>query len=509
MLEKKRVVLIGIDAATFDVMNPLLRKNSLPALRTLMDHGVHGVLRSTIPPITPPAWTSIFTGRNPGKHGIFDFVTRKTGTYEEKLLSSSDRKCEATWNTLSRHGRRVIIVNVPMTYPPEKVLGCMISGIGSPGVSSKIVYPNQLLDEIQRSCGPYRVMYDYEPTDSNCAQFLSDLKDLIQLRGKVVRYLMERFDWDFLAVVFQSTDWIQHFFWRYMDESHPSFVTTASDCQRFGIAEVYEAIDKEIGQIVAKTRARDYLFVVSDHGMGPLYKNIYFNNWLEREGYLKYKRNMRYLAHKAGITSENAYKLATRLAGGKAVARLRSRKETLSRFFLSTKDIDWSRTRAYSIGLDGSIRLNLQGREPTGIVTPGIECSRLISELRSKLRSLSDPETGEKVADYVFSRDEVFEGPWLHEAPDLVLVLTRYHQDYKFGSNAILRSAPDKISGNHRIEGILIASGPDIKKGAEVPPQSVLDITPTVLQILDVPLPDGLDGKPMGSILTSSYAVAE
>lgn len=504
MPSKTRVILIGLDAATFHVMKPLLGENKLPALRRLIDQGVHGVLNSTTPPITAPAWTSLTTGRNPGKHGIFDFVTRRPGTYEETLTTSRARKCEAIWNTLSKHGRCVIIANVPLTYPPEEVSGCMISGIGSPDNSPKIAFPSTLLKEMQLACGPYRVMYNLEPTDSNCRMFLADIKELARVRGTAVRYLMDRFDWDFLMVVFQSTDWVQHFLWKFMDESHPLFDHNASVCQRAAIGETYEAIDQEIGRILDKTGNRDYVFLVSDHGMGPLYKNVYFNNWLVKEGYLRYKRNLRYLAHRAGITSATAYKLLVKLRGASIIPHLRSRKEKLARFFLSMRDVDWSTTKAYSIGLDGCIRLNLKGREPRGIVMPGNEYSKLVAELKSKLQLFSDPETGERVADNVFSRDEVFAGPHTDEAPDIVLVLTRYHQDYKYGSNDIFGPPPDKISGNHRTEGVLIASGPSIKKGVKLGPHNLVDVAPTILQILGVPLPEDLDGKSMAEIFSRS-----
>lgn len=504
MSSKTRVAVIGADAATFDVIQPLFARNKLPVLHRLVNQGVHGELMSTVPPITACAWPSIVTGKNPGKHGLYDFVTRKRGTYEETLATSKNRRCEALWNILSRHGRHVIVVNVPLTYPPEEVLGCMISGIGSPNNSPSIAFPKEIYEEVRRSCGGYRVMYDVEPTDRNCEAFLADVKNLIQTRGEAVRYLMDRIDWDFLMVVFQSTDWVQHFLWRFMDESHPAFKSDASESLRNGISVVYEALDLEIGKILRKTSNGDYVFVVSDHGMGPLFKSVYMNNWLVNQGYLKYKRNIRYLAHRMGMTSENLYKLVVRLHATGVIPRLRGRKETLIHLFLSMKDVDWSKTKAYSIGLDGNIRLNVVGREPSGVVSTGNEYLRVITELRSKLELFSDPETGERIADNVFSRDQIFSGPYLDEAPDLVLVLTRYHQDYRYGSNSIVGPPPDRNSGNHRSAGILIASGPGIKKGQRIARHSVVDVAPTVLEILGVPLPEDLDGQAMGEIFTKT-----
>jgi predicted AlkP superfamily phosphohydrolase/phosphomutase len=497
MSSKTRVLLMGIDAGTFTVIEPLFRMNMLPALRDLLDLGVHGELISTIPPITAPAWTSLATGKNPGKHGIFDFVTRKPGSYEEKLTSSVDRKCEAIWNILTRYGRQVIVVNVPLTYPPDKVSGCMISGIGSPDKSERIAFPRSILEEVERSCGSYRVMYRNEPTDNNCEAFIADLKSLIRTRGVTVRFLMDRIDWDLLFIVFQSTDWVQHFYWRFMDETDPLFIPNATECQRNAIAEVYKAIDHEIGEIVQLTRESDYVFVVSDHGMGPLHKNVYFNNWLSMEGYIRYKRNLRYLAHRAGLSSENVYKLVMRVNASGIIPRFRSHKEGMIRLFLSMRDVDWERSKAYSIGLDGNIRINLKGREPQGIISSGEEYTRVISELKSKVESLSDPSTGKRVVDGVFSSSEIYSGPYTSDAPDLVLLLTRYHQDYTLVSNSIFGLPPNKYSGNHRISGVLFASGPGIKKGVKVGPHSLLDITPTILQVLDVPSPSDLDGSPM------------
>jgi predicted AlkP superfamily phosphohydrolase/phosphomutase len=381
----------------------------------------------------------------------------------------------------------------------------MISGIGAPPYSEDIAWPKAILNEIEVTCGKYRVMYDKAPSDS-CDEFMADLTKLIRLRGAAVRYLMGKVDWDFLMVVFQSTDWVQHFFWRFFDKTHPLFVPDSSPCERNAIADTYQAIDDEVRKILDELRKDDYMFVVSDHGMGPLYKNIYLNNWLAKNGFLHYKWTPRYITHRMGITSGRLNKLLIKFR----IASLRKpkflgKREAFSYLTLSLSDIDWSRTRAYSIGLDGNVRLNVDGREPNGIVSFGNEYSRLIADLKTRIQNIRDPTTEERIADDVFSRDEIFVGPYLDQGPDLVPVLTRYHQDLNWGSNAIIGPSQADISGNHRPAGIMIVSGPSICKGRSLGPRSLINIAPTVLHLLGIHALEKLDGEMMTDIFDDSH----
>jgi len=186
-------------------------------------------------------------------------------------------------------------------------------------------------------------------------------------------------------------------------------------------------------------------------------------------------------------------KVKTRLAN--LIPKLRERKSFVLQRFLSTNDVDWSQTKAYSIGLDGNIFINLKGRESQGIVEMGREYEEVRKYVIKNLQKLRDPETGELVFDDVFLREEIYNGPNLHAAPDILLLLTRYHQDVKFVSRSLMGPPPDKISANHRMNGIIIIKGPNVRNGSQLNGANILDVAPTILDIMGLPTSGDMDGR--------------
>lgn len=492
---QNKVLVVGIDAATFDLIRPLTQQGKLQTLKKIMDEGVSGELRSTIPPLTAPAWTSMVTGKNPGKHGIFDFTKRKKGSYEEAVQSSLNRDAETIWNIVGRKNKKVVVINVPLTYPPEKVNGALISGIPAPESGNDFVFPKQLLDEIEREVGEYRIWYKVEPGEKSAISFTRDIEQLIELRGQVARYLMKNKEWDFFMVNFQSLDWVQHFYWKYMNkDGFENGLGSKSKCSHV-IENTYTRIDEQLSKILEIIEEDTYLFIVSDHGAGPLKKNVYLNNWFAATDLLVYKKSTKYLLHKIGFTSENIYKLIAKSRLANLVPKLREKKNFILHRFLTTNDVDWSKTQAYSIGLDGNIFINLKGREPQGVIEPGKEYEEVRRYLIQNLQKLKDPETDELIFDEVYLREEIFDGPHLSEAPDILLLLTRYHQDVKFVSKKLIGPPPDNISANHRMNGIMIIKGPNIKHGSLLKGANILDVAPTILHTMGFPIPNDMDGK--------------
>jgi len=329
------------------------------------------------------------------------------------------------------------------------------------------------------------------------------------LQAQTALQLMKSEPWDFFMFVFRDTDEIAHFFWRFMDESHPAYDPALAQRWKDAVLGYYRVVDDWVGQMVKQAGPGTTVFLISDHGSGPLYKDVFLNTWLETIGFLArrvpsapYRWMQRW-----GITRKQISGLLRRWNLTSWEVKI---KDLLGEKIAWFPDhtgadlqsaVDWSRTRAYSFGYHGQIYLNVRGREPEGIIQPGREYEQIRDELIEALRAWADPEDHQPVVSHVFKREDIFYGPCFEEAPDLILVMRDFayitRQGYEFGRNSQEIFAPPATfeSGSHRLEGIVIAWGAGIKRLGEVPPISIMDIAPTVLYLLDVAIPSWMDGR--------------
>jgi predicted AlkP superfamily phosphohydrolase/phosphomutase len=277
----RRVFLYGIDAATFTVLRPWAEEGVLPNFARLMREGTAGTLLSTMPASTPLAWSSMVTGVWPGKHGIYGFTKMKAGTYELDVPTSRDRRRPAIWTMLSDAGMPSIVVDVPFTYPPEPINGVMVSGMGTPDITRQFVHPASLRDVILRECGPYPLDVVYR---GDVAGFLTDLRAMIDHRLRLMRFLHREFPWRFFMLVLTVADRLQHVLWKHLDPHHPDH--DAAEAQRWlpGIRDVYRRLDDGLAEVQSLLDDRAVLVVASDHGFGPLERNVSLLRWLKREG---------------------------------------------------------------------------------------------------------------------------------------------------------------------------------------------------------------------------------
>jgi predicted AlkP superfamily phosphohydrolase/phosphomutase len=501
--KRPRVIVVGLDGATFDVIRPLIEAGQLPTLARLMREGAHGNLRTTIPPVTASAWTSFMTGKNPGKHGLFDFMRRKAASYDLTPITARDRVGRTIWDLAGEAGKHSVVIGVPVTYPPSPLRGEMVADMLTPPGQRGYTYPPELVDEIEREVGEYiiypREVYAKGREDT----FLAHLHYCIAQRLKAVLHLMRTRDWDLFIVVFPETDTVQHGFTVATDPHHPSY--DANQAARYGDAvnQIYQAVDVALGEIVAGLGEDDTLIVMSDHGFGPLYRFMYVNNFLAQIGMLRFKRNpvslVKRLLFQAGLTVRAAYGIALALGLGKLRRSLDKRRtgyRLLRRFFLSFDDVDWVRTRAYAIGYIGQIFINVRGREPLGPVERGDDYERTRAEIIEALHALRDPDDSPLI-EQVFLREELYSGPYLDDAPDILFfprnLETIAFGDFEFPSNKVIEPSY-AISGHHRMDGILFVHGPGVRRGVELDGARILDIAPTVLYSLGLPVPDDMDG---------------
>jgi predicted AlkP superfamily phosphohydrolase/phosphomutase len=507
IIQPDKVLVIGLDGATFDLIKPWAAEGALPTLQRLMREGAHGALRSTIPPMTGPAWTTFATGVNPGKHRLYDWIARKPQSYEFLPVTALDCKAPTIYSLLSQTNRRVCALNIPMTYPPLPVNGVVVSGLPAPSTRNTITYPAELYQEIVNAVGDYILYPDpgQAYSDSGVDAFLARLYKTTELRIRTLDYLRSREAWDFAMVVFNGTDTISHALWKYMDKTHPLHNPRQAEKYGTAIHDYYQHLDGQLARIVDTLPDDTTLLVMSDHGFGPFHKFIHVNNWLMREGFMKLKpgalARIKYGLFRLGFSPMNVYDTLMRLGFG-ALKREVVRGQgqgLLKTLFLSFEDVDWSRTRAYSLGNVGQIRINLVGREPFGCVQPGIEYEQVRKEIIEHLATLRDPQTGEQVVETIYRREEIYSGDYFEEAPDIVFLPRRLEYfgfgEYEFGSHKIIEAMKRGISGTHRMNGIFLAYGAAVRAGVEIQNAGLVDLAPTILHLMGEEVPAYMDGR--------------
>lgn len=533
MKKTPKVIVIGLDAATWTVIRPWMAEGSMPNLAKLMKGGVAGSLQSVLPPITPPAWTSFMTGKQPGKHGIFNFVESEPNGYAMNYANATSRRSPTVWKLLNDAGYTVGTMNIPFTYPPEKLNGFQISGMDTPSESSPFFHPPELREELVRHLGR-ELQLDLRflgsmTTDERRRQVLDEMNEMDEQWSKASLYLLENHPQDVMMFVFMSIDTVQHYFWQYLDKEH--FLYDPTLTAKFGdaIRKVYERLDAAAGKIIDLLPAETAIFVVSDHGGGPVVdRTIYLNRYLAQLGLLHYRASatsgLRALGQKvmragfSAIRSTLSSRQKVKLA---ALFPEMRRKSELA--YSSFTAIDWSRTKAYCsevLAAPPSIYINRKGVKPEGIVEQK-DYEPLVSEIIERIGELKDPRDGKPVIKKVWRREEIFHGPFADETADLILdwwsedslfsTAPSFPEDSDQPALVIRRHEPSETSewgGTHRLHGIVVARAPALRVGAEVSQPRLIDIAPTILHLLGVPVPEDMDGQVLEGLFKPEFLQA-
>ncbi len=529
-----RVVVVGLDGATFDLIRPWADQGHLPTLARLLRNGASAPLVSVLHPFTAQAWTSMVTGANQGKHRIFDFWERDFDAYGFRLTNASFRALPALWTLLSQAGRRVIVLNVPMTYPPEQVNGVLVSGWDTPGMGAAFTYPLALKAELPTLAGgqPYVIVPDdwKYSTAQRGDLVLAELLREIDVRFTVATNLMAREPWDLTFFVVSAPDGAAHFLWKYHDPQHPLYdaEVNARLFDSDPLLQVYQRADQRLGEFLATLPPDVHVLVVSDHGEGPLEDTeVHLNLWLAAQGLLTLRppgsrrsagKAFKWLA--ARLVDRGKRALYGRISFG-ALSRLRHLWPDWLRVRLGEESffpgIDWAHTQAFSEEVRGNIWINLKGRDPQGIVSPGAEYEALRQRISAGLHELTDPHSGRRLVRRVWRREELFSGPFSERLPDL-LVEADYPDLFRprgayTGRQPVRRLTLEemrrrRITGCHRATGIFMAHGPGVQAGLTLPPASILDVAPTALHLLGEPVPAWMDGRILTELLTPEAQAA-
>jgi predicted AlkP superfamily phosphohydrolase/phosphomutase len=495
---KQRTIVIGLDGGTFKVIDRLVAEGRMPSLARLAGEGVRGQLESTVITNSFPAWTTCTTGVNPGKHGIFYALLRDRTRYGMKLMNSSDVKARRVWNLLNEAGLTTGVVNVPGTYPPQPLDGFLITDMLTPSLESRLTEPESLKAEMLATLGDYVIDV---PIGLGGKDYVRDrLHRSIDLREELSLWLLDRFDPDFFMCIFTELDRCQHRFWNDSDPEHPLF--EEGNPWRGVVDEIYERCDRALGRILDHVGPDARIFVVSDHGFAGYRKNVLINHWLIEQGLLTLRPD----APGPTLVSRAVGRVRRALGRGEPPKDGASYVSKWTNVTNSENDyldrVDWSRTKVY-FAQHGGLRVNLAGREPHGIVTDE-GYGEVVDHIRREIVKLRFPDTGEQIFDTIITKEEAFSGPFLEDAPDVLVDgarRSRLRMSIMPGHGLFV----DAVHAGHDEQGIFYAAGPGIRRGAAVEGARLLDVTPTVLYQLGLPLTEDMDGRPLEEIFTDEF----
>ncbi|HTQ67175.1 MAG TPA: alkaline phosphatase family protein [Solirubrobacteraceae bacterium] len=474
-------VLIGLDGATFDVLDPYMEAGVMPHLAELSARGTRAVLRSIMPPLTPPAWTSMVTGKHPGQHGIFDFFQKEEpGSVYFSFATSQEVRSATIWTLASEQDRRIISLNFPLMFPPPAVEGAVVPGGMMPWRQLRLgCHPPGLFDRLKElpAFNP-REMLDMEleikaidgcPEDEH-AEFVELHIRREQRWAEVVRHLMGTEQADLVGVMFDGVDKLQHLCWRFIDPALRPSEPSAWEQNMIELCERYfHSLDGLIAGIVEQAGPEATIVLASDHGFGPTRDVFHVNTWLEQQGYLTW----------AGEDSPE------------------DRGDTEVGFAEMTRHVhalDWSRTVAYA-ATPSSQGINIVERLPGGDQPmPEDVRAKIAQEIAAALREVRRPHDGAALVEEVWTREQAFSGPFEQLGPDLSLVLADGGTMSILPSETVVARRPE-ARGHHRWEGIFLATGPGIREGASVEELSIVDVAPLLLHQLGLASPEDMAGS--------------
>ena len=495
----RRVLVVGFDGATFDILNPLLAEGRMPTLAQLMDQGTSGIMASVLPTNSVAAWVSFMTGANPGRHGIFTFADHLQETDgRQPPVSARSIRCPTLWDHLHRHGKRQIVLNVPVTYPPTPVDGIMVTGLLTPSLQDIAAHPQAFGAELHEQVPTFRTDLDWLNYRDRPDALMDDLETMTTARFETALLALEKVpDFDFFQVVFVGPDRLQHCMWRYLEPDVWGEPSEEAARLRERIYRHFAQLDTYLKGLIAAVGPDVSVLVLSDHGFAGTRKQFMVNRWLESQGWLRHQTSLKGAVLK-------------RLGGIKAVQQI-GRKYLRERAIAMHADvtagaIDWSNTQAYSSlqGENCAISINLQGREPNGIVSPA-SYNALRDRIRTALESARDPATGDPLISSIHFRDEIYSGPYVEQAPDLLFEPGPYISTSIHIKEEQLAST-EWMSGNHDIPGIAVMAGPGIRP-ASLDGAKIVDMAPTILHLMDLPVPQEMDGRVWTEGLTPELLV--
>jgi len=442
---RPRVFLLGLDGTPYSLMQDLFAKGVLKNLAEIAGKGTLCQMSTTIPDVSSVAWTTFMTGVNPGRHGVFGFVDLKPGTYTNYYPNATHIRSPCLWHLLGKEGKRSIIVNMPSTYPAQELNGTLISGFVAIDLE-RATYPKSLVPWLKKI--DYRLDVDASKARTEKDKFIEDLYTSLANREQAFRKLMLEEPWDLFAAVVTGTDRLHHFLWdAYEDPDSP---------YHGAFLDYYRNIDAMAGRLYETLEGETTFLALSDHGFGRLRRDVYINRWLEEQGYLSFASEKK----------------------------------------ASIEDIEPEKTRAFCMD-PGRIYLNVKKRFPAGSVLPGKSSESLRDELAERLGGLSfraDGGPAEPVLRRIFRKEELYRGPFLTSAPDLVLLANPGNNLRGATGRDSVFDAQGAFTGMHTQDDAFFLSD---RPSVEAHDLHILDVTKTAASLLSSNVAEAIEGRPL------------
>jgi predicted AlkP superfamily phosphohydrolase/phosphomutase len=458
--------------------------------------GAGGRLASTVPAVTPPAWTSLVTGVDPGRHGIYSFTVPGAQDYTERFVTSAERRVPSLWHYLTAAGRSVGVFNVSLSYPPEPVSGFLFAGFDCPVLGPHMAYPEQAFHVAMQGVSGYVHEGLHEVRGAPAAREIQ--RQLRQQRDMLCNLLRE-FPVEILAVNFNGPDHVHHHAWPLGQTTEQLAASTGSP-----VEDVYREVDGILGDLLERyTDENTHLVLVSDHGGGMMRGQVSLARALEAGGFLARRAGARPHRESLSWPRRWAHRLLPRRLRASIwrLGGMQFRQDMAQQLRAAeVAQIDWSRSAAFPWGSSGFVQVNVKGRQPEGCVDPG-DRDRILEEVEACLRELRDPLTGAAPLDHILRGEALYREPRAGYVPDLVVedteyaVLPHWKDELAVSNLSEMGESYRGITANHRPYGILATWGPAVRPGSSVPALGMADIAPAVLYLAGVPLPEGLEGR--------------
>ncbi len=499
-----------MDSVTFRALRPLVEAGDLPTFQSIFEGGAHGVLLSTIPSVTPPGWVTSYTGVDPGKHNVFDFKDHTTyleGDLKYELASATSVSVRAPpfWSILNQAGLTVGMVNIPMAYPVSEVDGYWIAGFPSPTEGDGLMYPEDLADQVRTAVPDYTFYGGAKDLEEGRPdRYLEITNKVSQDRAKAFLHLMDKHPTDVAMMVFTEVDRIQHYFWASWDPDHPLHTAERA---RFSHAfrDHYRVLDDCLKEMLERVGPDVPVVIYSDHGGQPSSRNIHLNSYLVEKGIIviQGKGGGKRTGNQPRVRAKllDRRRIATRLErwGLEGLIHKIPKGIRTALPTISFETVDWSRTKAYysSAGAQ-SVSINQRGRQPEGSVEPGNDYEAAMTEVMAILEAMVDPRTGESPFLSINRREDLYDGPFVENAPDIVIVPKEgYAMPKGFEDEVFVDIIDDWHAHNaeHAREGVLMLMGPGVTSGHLMADHDLQDIAPTLLHLCGQPVPKYMDGS--------------
>jgi len=482
----KRVLIIGWDGVDWKVLRPMLDGGDLPNLSALIERGAHGDCLSTIPSHSWCAWPSFMTGLNPAGHAVFDILEHRPGVSKRLPVTYRSIKARTVFDDLSDAGKTTLAANIPLTFPAPPVRGKVVAG-GVLPASRSYTYPEELQRELDANA-PFPVNGMSWTTFRNRPEpFLEECAAITAKRQRAFEFLLDTTEWDFAVLVYVATDRIQHCLMEYIHPEHPRYEALKETSVAKQTRAVYQQLDSGLSKLLERTTPDDLVVFMSDHGHQPCVRACTMDRVLQHLGFLEFGRG------------SFTFNLVRWGPGRRIARRLYDLLKLHGKVSIPASPIAWTETRAYTsvVSTGEGVSVNLKGREPEGTVEPG-DYERVRDEVAASLAAFRDPETGARPIARVVRKEEVLSGRHLDAAPDLLLVPAPF---YSLTHAKGMVEQADWLSGDHRLEGVLVATGPEVTPGALDAPAELIDLAPSALAALGVPSAVPRDGKALRSLV--------